>query len=262
MSKYYTSDRDLQRTFEHRVPTITLSQAKAILAKGSLGPRVLIDILGKEVHLAVGFESLLPKKRDITLADVHGLILPFYEVVVKAYCRSAREVLASQGNGHLKGTHVEILFPSTVKRPNAFGGHDYRLLELRSEPFLLEYPDGQISFGSFNYFSEKGIFRNDYFPIAPIIMRGREEMVAESNKVITMAAPYIFAQLKIWTKAELDVMEMLAQGRNNREIASLFGVVESTIVTHRRNAKRKIRRIFSCLNEVDVAYKLKEMGCI
>lgn len=263
-SKSFTSDPDFLRIVKRRVQTYTLSEAIFICENNPMEANALLDIERGVVLRSVGFEGFLPKKKTIHLADLHSLILPpLFDVEVKAYCRSAREVLAMEGGeAHLKGTHVEILFPSSVKRPNPFGGEDYQLMCITSRPCLIQYPDGSLSFGALNGFDVKGIYRKDYFPIHPIIRQGKREMVEESNMVVRMAAPYIFAQLKVLTPRELDITECLGKGCNNPEMAEILGISVFTVETTRRNIRKKVKALFPSLNEVGMAMRLKEMGCI
>ena len=263
-NKSSTSDPEFFRIVERRVPTYTLSEAISICEHSAMEANAVLDIDRGVVLRSVGFEGLLPKNGTIRLVDLHSLILPpFYDVVVKMYCRSAREVLAMEGGeAHLKGTHVEMLFPSTVKRPNPFGGFDYQILCIKSRPCLIQYPNGGLSFGALNGFDVEGIYRNDYFPIHPIIRQGKREMVEESNMVIKMAAPYIFSHLKVFTSREWDLLEFLSKGYANPEIAAILEISVFTVETIRRNIKRKVKALFPSLNEVGVAIRLKEMGCI
>ena len=232
------------------------AQAKAIVIFGRNGK--------KEVSMRDfgPFKSILPQK--VQLEHLHGLILTqFYLVVVKSLCRALQEILVKDGFEHLKGSYFEICCPSIVKRPNPFGGYDFRMLEVRSEPILIEWSEGNFSFAVILGLSLKGVYKREYMVIQPILMRNDDdELVKEANAAVVMAAKFIFKKLKIWTPRQYDVAELILEGRDNKEIAAEFGIVESTVETHKRNMKKRVKEVFPDLDHIDMAFKLREMGCI
>lgn len=239
-----TAHKILVKSIKTRVQSYSLAYAIQACKSQHFQSQAMavVNILTKELLFAEGFKAWFPRKKVIKLEDLHGLIQDFYSILVKNYCRSAREVLSNGSHSRLKDTYVQMLFPSTIKRNE----DDYYVMNIITQPVILALENGDEVMGALLWFETLGACDKDsYFQITPFVKRSKDnlELVKESNKVVELAAPYILEKLHLLTEAEWDVLQLLNMGWSNERIAKKLKITLWTVKTHRSNISEKVKSI-------------------
>ena len=122
----------------------TVKQTAAILEMKSVSNSGLVSLRNlkkNELVFQCGFERFRSFAGVEVPANWTDLVFnDFYRTIVKSNCVVARKVLRTDPHDRLKGTHFELQFPGNIPAVSRSGDQAYRLIELQSEPILLEGP--------------------------------------------------------------------------------------------------------------------------
>jgi len=261
MQKDYSFDEKLVNQLTGRIRTLTREAVETEFCFNQLsGCSVLVDVRAREVVRSHRADMLLSLNK-ITMRDLNNLVRnEFYRIQVRCYGRSVQEILILNGFEHLAdGTRYELTYPTNIPFKNYSGRKEYMLLRRVSEPIILQHEDGHNSFAAIDTYDIAGSHVGDYYHIKPMIKKNGLVLPRETEKMIAMAAPYIYKHLP-YTDKELDILEQLASGASSQTIAARFNCTKTTVEVHRRNIREKFKVDFPDLSDSAMAQKLRDMG--
>lgn len=90
------------------------------------------------------------------------------------------------------------------------------------------------------------------------VVNGRFVLSREVEKIISKPSPSELQEIPRLTNREIEVLQLMAEGKTSPEIAKVLFLSSLTVVTHRRNILQK----FNAKNSFDVIRMAKDYGII
>lgn len=255
MKKEYSRNDEHVKRLASVIRTLTLSQIKEEIRSGNKESCALVmNLDAREIVFSHRLDMVLFLNSP-TPAKLKLLPLNFFSrLLVSQYGLAAQELLRMDGYEQLGGATFHFAYPAQLPRQSPLGSVQFVILRQSCEPFILHFEDsGKNALATINYYEIIGnYFPGGHFHIGPIIKKGGLPLIAESKKLIQMAAPAIYVNLP-FTKKEWDVLEELSKGRSRAVICKTLNITAHTIEWHFKNIRKKTRNMGLEISPIELA---------